>query len=113
VHRTGESRRRVAPREVNEDLIDEPCLEAPTDDIRTEHEHVAAAGSLKRGREGVPDITGHECVRGVGLVGRRRVGEDELWSAPTSAEQPTHLGSLQTPADVIRVGRPGEPQFSR
>ena len=44
---------------------------------------------------------------------RRRVGEDELRSAPTSAEQPTRLGSLRTPADVIYASAAQESPSSR
>ena len=61
-------------------------LEALIDDVRTEHAQITPSGRRKCGRDGPPDITRQKCVRGVGLVGRRRVGEDELRTAPASAE---------------------------
>jgi len=87
--------------EMHKDLIDEPSPEALINNVCPEHEHVAAAGSCQHGRHGVPEITGKEAAGRVGLVGRWRVGEDEMRTPPASVEQPARLGSLHSPADLV------------
>ena len=78
-------------REVHEDLIDEPSAEALINDVCPEHEQIATLGSLMRGRLGVPDITAKEDDGSVSSV-RWPVGQDEMWTAPASVEQPSASG---------------------
>src|SRR5207248_9679985 len=75
--------------------------EALADDVRPEHEQVAATRGGDRGRDRLADVAGHEAVRGIDLVVRRRVREDEDRSGPAAAERLAGLRALGPASDLV------------
>ena len=68
--------------DVDQDLVDEPPLQALAGHVGAEDLQVLAARGAARRGDGVPDVTGEERDPGVRRV-RRPMGEDELGSGPS------------------------------